>query len=299
MKINSINYTPYQKTSFKGTKKLSYGDSQSEESRELMRQRLEGSFQTPGEYNQRMSEYELNKLLGTLMKKNTPTNEKLHLDVYNLRPLANNSYRGATLANKRKRDLEKLKQAGIKTIISFDNHYDEEMLQNEGFNYFRIDGQKIFEYGMVPAVSSKYSCLRKYYKTDEEYTNHKKEADTYYNIRTRQFIEKEFLPLMKLYQKGNFYCGCAHGIHLTDKMLYLMASFNPKAKKNEFPIVSTVSNGQYDIQMNLYNNLTEEDKYVLGWNNEFDEDFRMYCDYTTNKDINPSIHARLEGLNML
>ncbi len=170
------------------------------------------------------------------------------LGITNLKQVENKGFRGESLsADRNNKYLPQIKNYGINTIIDLrTSDYTEKFkhkCENLGFNYYHIP------------IDSK-------------------------TISDREIINN--LPsLFKKLDDGNFYIACAQGKHRTDIALALNYLFNPKYKGNPPTMHGHIENGKMRTQdiftraNSIYKELNNNDKNLLGWNKEFDENFKI------------------------
>ena len=85
----------------------------------------------------------------------------------------------------------------------------------------------------------------------------------------KEKFNKEFVEFIQAMQKGNVLIGCDLGINRTNRALCLDFFFNPKAK-----IIHRGHDRYFGYKMvNIYKNLSDEDKKAMGWDEEFDKNF--------------------------
>lgn len=252
MKIQPVSLYKFQ--SFKGNDDdnvIAYDDDISRERREYIRMFHEYEnmpYYSIYEKEPRLDQYQLQKLLQFFVNKP----KKIDGDIMSELPLSNlhnistssrytpNIYRGSTLYDAPDWVLDKLKEAGIKTVINFGDYGNsyEEKIKKAGFEYFDFD----------------ISMMRNRYVSPEE----KKD-------RLIEFI--------KTMQKEYIYMGCECGTYKTDAAVKFNTLFNPNVKgycKIYSPeMVDFVSYTAYEI----YQVMTTEDKKSIGWTPEFEENF--------------------------
>lgn len=158
------------------------------------------------EYAWRKNIQSLSKTLAD-KKKNSRINKRIinELDIQNIRYVENNSICGGTLENHSLMDLLKLRQAGIKGVVSF--HSDatnvyEKKCKAAGLDYFNFPMEHSYNTG-----------------------NNKKSSAV-----TDGFV-KELKNFMKLYNNGNIYMGCNYGIDRTNIALTFNYLLNKKANE--------------------------------------------------------------------
>ena len=266
MKISCIN--AYKAPAFKsqnpdGEFVLGYDDEISKMRRQHIREHYYDDimpYQSIYEREKRLEEFELNKLIGSLLGKKLNTgassgeikqkpvkpneiNSELmyKLSVYNVKPIyGTNSWRGSTAL--KDSDLILLKKAGIKTVIPL-------------------------SYGGVLEESCK--------KYDLNYLYFDSDFDMFYNDAfkwkgcTNNFIDK-FVKFIQTMQQDNVYVGCEFGTNRTDNMLMLNNFFNPYAK-NTKTYINRLNSCYVPSLQTFVQNMTQEHKNAMGWTKEFEK----------------------------
>ena len=295
MKIHSINtYIPtFKSQHYEDDGILGYSDKISEDSRKAIREWQE-IYYTPYksiyEKECNLSEYQMNQLLGSLMKgpKVIDYSKVTGIPAYHVRPVDDDEtcYRGSTLA-RQPEALKTLKEAGIERVIDLVGYpYYEKVVADAGLEYhcpkFGRGQLGVWE---EEAFADKIDLLARetrYYRPIDFEKNKKylaqREKDHDRHIRRSV---KRFVDYIQLMQKGYYYIGCEYGTYKTDDYILLNETFNPKA---EAPFVRGAMY-KLDLMKTLYNNLTPEDKLRMGWTKEFDEN--------VPKKINMAIDANL------
>lgn len=267
MKISCIN--AYKAPAFKsqnpdGEFVLGYDDEISKMRRQHIREHYYDDimpYQSIYEREKRLEEFELNKLIGSLLGKKLNTgassgeikqkpvkpneiNSELmyKLSVYNVKPIyGTNSWRGSTAL--KDSDLILLKKAGIKTVIPL-------------------------SYGGVLEESCK--------KYDLNYLYFDSDFDMFYNDAfkwkgcTNNFIDK-FVKFIQTMQQDNVYVGCEFGTNRTDNMLMLNNFFNPYAK-NTKTYINRLNSCYVPSLQTFVQNMTQEHKNAMGWTKEFEKE---------------------------
>lgn len=251
MKILPVNL--YKLPHFKGNNDediIAYDDAESKARREYIRNHIEDEkmpYYSIYVKEPRLEEYELNKMLTFFV--NRP--KKIDGDIMSELPLSNlhnisnssrykpNIWRGSTLYEAPDWVLDKLKEAGIKTIIDlegFRKHY-KKRIKDAGFEYvgFSISSMK---YGNVP-----------------------------------EFKKEELLKFIKTMQKEYIYMGCECGTYKTDAAIRLNNLFNPKVKG--YCKIYSPEMIEYIPQVadEIYLTMTPDDKKSIGWTPEFEKQF--------------------------
>ena len=252
MKIQPVSL--YKIPSFKSNDDniIAYDDEISQERRKFIREIHE--YETMPYYSiyenePRLDEYEMHKLLNFFVNKPKKIDGDVmsELNIPNLHNISRslrytpNIYRGATLYDAPDWVLEKLKDAGIKTIINLGDYGEsyEEKMKRAGFEYFDFDIRRM--------------------------------RDRHFNPKEKKDKLIEFIKTM---QKEYIYMGCECGTYKTDAAVKFNNLFNPKVKiacKIYSPeMISDIP----DIAEDIYQNMTPEDKESIGWTPEFEENFR-------------------------
>ncbi len=82
-------------------------------------------------------------------------------------------------------------------------------------------------------------------------------------------LKKNEMASENTLKKGNVLIGCDLGISRTNCALCLDFFFNPKAE-----IIHRGYDRYFGYEMvNIYKNLSDEDKKAMGWDEEFDKNF--------------------------
>lgn len=252
MKIQAINL--YKVLSFKGSDDnvIAYDDMISQERRRFIRDNYEYEnmrYQDIYEKEPRLDEYQLQKLLNFYVNKPKKIDGNImsELPLSNLRNISNilrytpNIYRGSTLYDSPDWVLEKLKEAGIKTVINLGDYGQiyKEKIEKAGFEYVDFDISHI-------------RC---------SYVDDKCKKD-------------KLIRFIKTMQKEYAYMGCECGTYKTDAGVYFNNLFNPKVK-GYCKIYSPESVSDIpEIANSLYQIMTPEDKESIGWTADFEEKFK-------------------------
>lgn len=259
---------------------LGYDDKQSQDVRQAIRDWQEvyyTPYQSLYKKECNLSEYQMNQLLGSLMKgpKVVDYSKVTGIPAYHVKPVEGTDetcYRGSTLANTPEA-LKTLKSAGIERVIDLVGYYNyEKNAQEAGLEYhcpkFGRGQLGVWE---EEAFYSKEDLLEKEFRyytpieiiKNEKYINRREKDYEHYIKRS----VKRFVDYIQLMQKGYYYIGCEYGTYKTDDFLLLNEYFNPKVEAG-------VPRGvmfKLDLMKQLYENLTPEDKKRMGWTKEFDE----------------------------
>ncbi len=267
MKISCIN--AYKAPAFKsqnpdGEFVLGYDDEISKMRRQHIREHYYDDimpYQSIYEREKRLEEFELNKLIGSLLGKKLNTgassgeikqkpvnpneiNSELmyKLSVYNVKPIyGTNSWRGSTAL--KDSDLILLKKAGIKTVIPLSyGGVLEESCKKYDLNYLYFDS----DFDMFSNDAFKWKGC------------------------TNNFIDK-FVKFIQTMQQDNVYVGCEFGTNRTDNMLMLNNFFNPYAK-NTKTYINMLNSCYVPSLQTFVQNMTQEHKNAMGWTKEFEKE---------------------------
>lgn len=267
MKISCIN--AYKAPAFKsqnpdGEFVLGYDDEISKMRRQHIREHYYDDimpYQSIYEREKRLEEFELNKLIGSLLGKKLNTgassgeikqkpvnpneiNSELmyKLSVYNVKPIyGTNSWRGSTAL--KDSDLILLKKAGIKTVIPLSyGGVLEESCKKYDLNYLYFDS----DFDMFRSDAFKWKGC------------------------TNNFIDK-FVKFIQTMQQDNVYVGCEFGTNRTDNMLMLNNFFNPYAK-NTKTYINRLNSCYVPSLQTFVQNMTQEHKNAMGWTKEFEKE---------------------------
>ena len=227
-------------------------DESSKKERQYIREHLEEPLKDDEIKNSgRLDEYELNQLVKSLIltkpvfKKEPEENPEINYELLknaglsNFKPLyGNNSFR-AGLNDLTKKQLETVKQAGIKHIVD---------LRKWG-ETIHCDGIDVFNF---PILDINQNITEMY---------------------EGEYIEKELcnklVKFIQTMQKENVLIGCEYGTYTTDCAIQFNYFLNPKAD-----IMLNSRNKQFGITLQtIYESLSQEDKEAMGWDSEFDKNF--------------------------
>ncbi len=260
-----------------------YDDYVSKQRRRYIREHLENDLNIKDIDNTqgRLSEYELNKLIKSLIlakpkfdkEQTEEVNEEILLsaDITNFKSLydKNNCYRAA-LNNLKLEDIEILKQAGIKRIVDLRGHcFDTGEVKDIEYISFNIN-DLFYE---KPFMFSEQEYIQKQIEHENKYGRNitKEQIQTFKKVheKERKKFNNRFVNFILATQKGNALMGCEFGTHNTDYATCLIHFFNPKAG-----IMWSRCNKYFGITMRaIYENLSPEDKQKLGWDEEYDKNF--------------------------
>ncbi len=257
MKITPIsNFIAFKSNIYDDENVLGFDDEISRQNRKFIREHYDEyrmPYQSIYENEGRKTEYQMDVLLKTLMNK--PRKVDYHtmmgLPVCNVRLIGNNSYRGATLSDHPEL-LKTLKETGIKTVVDLAGYGSsyKNAVKNAGLDYLSFN----MKHNDTMAVNSIWF--------HSVFDNRESRGD-------REFIDK-FVKFIQTMQKGYCYIGCEFGTKDTTDALLLYDVFNPKAK-NKVPRV--YDGTKFDKFRALYSKLTDKDKKLMGWTEEFDKNF--------------------------
>lgn len=229
--------------SFKSAKHpvvMGFDDSVSSEKRKYIRNHMEQNimpYRDIFEREHRLSEYELNNLIGVLTNFTNPNNVVKNLDendsvkIYNLKKMtAKNSYRGRSLVAYLD-NLVDVKKAGVNQVIDLVGYKDlKDACEKVGLKY------SSFLVGKVIWDEAKYGDI---YKAKDAIV--------------------EFIHNM---QKESFYIGCEWGFGDTDTAIAVDYVFNPKTKSSQ-PLF--LRREEIEIFKNLFMCLSEDDLKKMGY----------------------------------
>lgn len=264
-----------------------YDDETSKQRRNIIREHLEEPFKDYEIRNSgRLSEYELNQLIKSLVlvkpvikkepEENPETNYELlqSAELDNFEPLyGNDSYR-ASLDNLTKEQLEIIKQSGIKHIVDLRNW--GEAIKYDGIEVFNFPILNINQNTAIKMSEEEYiekqlvidREMRIGELTSEELGITKEYLKNSYQQDRRELCDK-FVKFIQTMQKENVLIGCEFGTKTTDYAIQLNYFFNPKADTMLFG-----RDKYFGMTMQrIYENLSQEDKEAMGWNEEFDKNF--------------------------
>ena len=249
-----MKISPVKLISFKSSENniIGYDDAISKSRRDFIRCGIEQNqmpYQSIYEKEPRLEEYELKKLINFFLNKPKPVDGEImsELPLSNLHRISDsqryapNIYRGSTLYDASEWVFDKIKAAGIKTIINladYGNSYKEKV-EKAGLEYLDFD---IYHY-----IKSDW--------IDE-------------TVQKNKLVE-----FIKTMQKEYVYLGCEFGTYKTDAAIFLNTLFNPKVKG--YCKIYSPKMVDYIPQAadQIYLNLTQKDKKSIGWTPEFEKAF--------------------------
>lgn len=284
MKINSINKLNFKNlaktTSNKSEicEKIGFSDSISDDIRKEIRKFQEEKYFAKDnlltqEY--RISEWKLNQLISGLTAKPKEVNYEhiMNMPISNVRPINDNSYRGASLVDAPK-CVKTLKNAGIERVVDIVgyNDYKKSVLAN-GMEYLSPNLGTSTGFWFCAACFFSYKdFLARYMR----FAYNEKDKEAVKKMVDEEFPEEvkkskaEVIKFIKFMQKDYVYIGCECGTYKTDMALLLNNALNPKSE-----IGNIYYPDEYILESlkNFYYHLTPEDKKEMGWNDEFDKNF--------------------------
>lgn len=214
---------------------------------------------------------------GIIIPEYTPEDAKTIEDakINNFGRLPNNSYRGASLAN-RPKCVELLANSGIHTVIDLDGSaiYESNCKKNN-IEYHFIDLRNGF--WTNPMFRSHDVIMEKYGEQISKFGFEKKDYDEYMasykdTIKKdcREFMDK-FIEISDIMSRGNLYVGCELGDYRTSNFLALQYYFNPSWTGPKIKTEPYI----FEFCQNMYLNLTPEDKTALGFTEKYDKKLRQ------------------------
>ena len=280
MKIQPINFKSDWRV-------FCYDDESSKKDREYIREHLEEPFKDYELRNSgRLSEYELNQLIKSLiinrpvLKKEPEENPEINYELlesaelYNFEPLYGNNSIRASVDNLSKEQLEIIKQAGIKHIIDLRNwgepiKYDGiEVINFPILNINQNTAIKMTEEDYIEKQLELDRQMRIGELTPEELEKIKEGSKISYQQDRKELCDN-FVRFIQTMQKENVLIGCEFGTKTTDYAIQLDYFFNPKAD-----IMLFGKDKYFGMTMQrIYENLSQEDKEAMGWDEEFDKNF--------------------------
>ena len=199
-------------------------------------------------------------------------------DVYiqNLQKISTNSYRGATLA-KNIQYLELLKKQRMNTVIDLVGYLRlEDACKNLGIEYLRYPvsedywGHPIFRTDKE-LKSEKINELSRQELNKDEFDIQLKKHEFNVGYERRAFM-RNFTKLIDTINREGFYIGCEFGEYRTPNILALNTYFNPNWKGvKTYPTSEFI----YTKMKNMYQNMTQEEKIGLGFNESFEENLKI------------------------
>lgn len=254
-------------TEIYGFNVFAYDDMQSKQAREYLRERMDSYVNS----NNQPSQQYTNSLLSKINSTNSST------PVFNFAKVdeAQNTYRGA-LEHLNKEKIERLRNFGIGQIIELrEKPYYKALCSDLGMDYLWFNMTDV-NFSHPVFISKEKYCQEKmqifnYFSnwTKEDWEKTKKLYEEQWQKIKDDFIE-DFSHFTRAINKGNALVGCCLGTYTTDSALLLNYFFNPNAKNSNVPKTNP-RNGKYYLQ--LFHNLSEENKVSLGWDKNFEKNF--------------------------
>lgn len=242
-------------------------------------------YQSIYESEGRMSEYELNKMLKSLIARpNFVSKEEMKkIPLTGIEPINETSYRGcspmADLSS-----VKMLKDAGIKHIVDiegFGELAEECQKQNLKYSNFLIEEEENFyDRDMFKTkneiVSERTSFFRDIIGASDERVEQGVNDGLARWEKTKRGMIGYFTDYINAMQEGNVYIGCKCGTIRTDIALMLNQLFNPKQANYSNHI--GYNQKFLDNAEILYKNLTQNDKLKMGWDDVYDSQFMKKLD---------------------
>ena len=247
MKVLPIH--TFNKQNFTGI--IGYDDSVSQNRRKYIREHYENEimpYQSIYEKEPRLDEYKLKQLIDFFAAKPKKVDgETIYgLPLFNVHRISDsrryspNIYRGSTLYDAPEWVVQKIKDAGIKTVINLADYGDsyKNKIEQNGLEYmdFNISGMR-------------------------------------YSFWDDDTKKDKLIAFIKAMQKEYVYLGCEFGTYKTDAAIIFNNLFNPKVKGYCKIYSPEMVDDIPQIADEIYLNMTEEDKKELGWTPEFEQEF--------------------------
>ena len=270
------------------SKVFGYDDTSSQVKRNGIREHLEKGIFAYDEIKNsgRLSEYELGQLIKSMRlsefkpeKKSEDEDDSVDEELLdsagfsNLRSLHGDNSYAASLGDVEPEQIQTAKRAGIKQIVKLDGFQGEEICG--GIECLSFSLNNVFN--GITCQNSEEEYIKKSLRKDSLYEfdysedkipeyieNHKQE----YKIE-KEYFNENFVKFIQTMQKGCVLIGCECGIGRTDYALCLDFFFNPKAEIRHFGCTKKFG----WTMVNIYKNLSDEDKKSMGWDEEFDKNF--------------------------
>ena len=280
----NMKITPIKSIIFTGSEKIKtgYDDAISQSKRDFIREHLMSeAMPKPETYSGRLSEFEMNKLLNSLLKYNEPKyiDDEImcKLPMRNIQKLIGlNAYRGAAPVNCSDLVYEEMERAGIKRIVNLTGYNLNERVKQYSIECFNFDMNNIYGAKTSDMFFNDEDIVKKVQHNMRGCDNELVNEYIRYGLEThKQNLEVEldrFVKFIQILQKDYYYIGCEFGTYATDNALLLNRFFNPKKTA---PIKSIRCNAEYFVKnyfIKLYNNLQPYHKKAMGWTNSFNED---------------------------
>ena len=213
---------------------------------------------------------------GIIIPEYTPEDAKTIEDakINNFGTLPNNSYRGASLAN-RPECVELLAKSGIIAVIDLDGSLTyEKNCKKNNLEYHFVDMRTNF--WTNPIFRSHDEIMKEYGEQIAKLGLEKKDYDEYMesyknSIKKdcREFMDR-FIEISDIMNRGHLYVGCELGDYRTSNFLALQYYFNPNWKGPKIKTEPYI----FEFCQNMYRNLTPEDKTALGFTEKYDKKLR-------------------------
>ncbi len=243
--------------------------------RDMMRKELEKDLVSDEFFKRenQLSQDSLNSMLSKLDKKPYRTDiSQILLMTSNVKklPKTQNSYRGQTLVYKPK-CLKTLKNNGVERVIDLWGYsaYKKRCEEN-GLEYYYFPMTKVIKAGSDNLVSFSMENsdeLIKSFQLDDE-SDFRLYALRKFHSYKRENID-EIVRFIVEMQKDNLYIGCNLGTYLTDDAIVLNNCLNPKSRGD----IKFYDFNFYNMMKNLYFDLTDYDKEMMGWDEDFDGNY--------------------------
>lgn len=265
------------------TEVFGYDDEISQQRRNYIREHYNSyvmPYQSIYESENRMSEYELNKMLKSLIARpNIVSKEEMkNIPLTGIESINETSYRGCSpVADLR--SVKMLKDAGIRHIVDiegFDELAQECKKQNLKYSNFLIDEDvDFYDRDMFKTKNDIISERTSFFRdiigaSDDRVEQGVKEGLARWKKAKRGMINY-FTDFINTMQEGHVYIGCKCGTIRTDIALMLNQLFNPKQANYSTHI--GYNQKFLDNADILYKNLTQNDKLKMGWDASFDSQF--------------------------
>ena len=285
MRINSIsqNYSFKSNLGHKLPKDgivTGYDDSSSKLKRESIREHLMNTamLNYSDIYGMRKTDSEMDRMLKSWGLKTDKVADKIIVpEDLNSTPLGNNNFRAALPIYGK--DYKRLKDSGIKTIISATPHINiEDTVKKNGLKYIKLVSQtpsmKDYIYTDYAFMDEDYYMYRLKNEYGEEFLTSDKEFTKRmlidFNKKSRNFIDN-LVASVQAMQQGGCLIGCECGTHMTNCALKLIDAFNPQENLSSIKYLRDMERDDIGI---LYKKLTSKDKKAMSWTEEFEEKFK-------------------------
>ena len=212
-----------------------------------------------------------------LMKPSRITSEALNaLGISNFEERGDNQFSGGTLYHKSSDCFKTLIDAGVETVIDFDEigGYEKVCKDNgiKNFVSFQISEKGFWTKDVFKKEDQVIRCEVEDAKTSWGKTwpdsDILQEVQTKYQRDTREFID-DFIALMKVVRGRHYYAGCSYGTERTKIGFRLISRFDPTN--------TTIYEGALPQELvamrNLADKFTAKDKRDLGWTEESENEF--------------------------